>query len=298
MKYLLYDVSHTTTSEYSDPVSVAHHLLHLAPRQLPRQLWLDHSLSIDPSPTSVSSHDDYFGNLAHLLTLEGAHQRFSVTFRSRVALAPPFVPDAAETPAWEIVRGMCRGDHSARALEANEFSHDSAAAPLHKDFTAYATESFPANRPLLDALLDLNRRIHEDFRFDPKATNVNTPLEIFFRQRRGVCQDFAHFALACLRSLGLPARYVSGYIETDPPPGQPKLRGADASHAWISAFCPGLGWIDLDPTNNCLPKLRHVTVAWGRDYHDVSPVRGVLIGGGDHELTVAVDVTAQGTLEA
>ena len=154
----------------------------------------------------------------------------------------------------------------------------------------YAQESFPASRPLLEAVLDLTRRINKDFRFDTKATEVSTPVETFFEKRRGVCQDFSHLQIACMRSLGLPARYVSGYLRTLPPPGRPRLVGADASHAWCSAWSPGAGWVDFDPTNNCVPTDGHITVAWGRDYSDVSPVHGVLLGGARHTLETGVDV--------
>ena len=150
--------------------------------------------------------------------------------------------------------------------------------------------SFPAGRPILEAAFDLTARIHQDFRFDAKATEVTTPVETFFEKRRGVCQDFSHLQIACMRSLGLPARYVSGYLRTLPPPGRPRLVGADASHAWCSAWCPGYGWVDFDPTNNCVPSDGHITLAWGRDYSDVSPIRGVLLGGAKHSLKVGVDV--------
>ena len=167
------------------------------------------------------------------------------------------------------------------------------AAPYHTakpELAAYASESFPRNRPLLEAVLDLTARIHHDFRFDPKATEVTTPVETFFEKRRGVCQDFSHLQIACMRSLGLPARYISGYLRTLPPKGRPRLVGADASHAWCSAWCPGFGWVDFDPTNNCIPTDGHITLAWGRDYSDVSPIRGVLLGGAKHSLKVGVDV--------
>ena len=170
--------------------------------------------------------------------------------------------------------------------------------PYADEFADYAKASFTPARPVLDAVTDLTRRIHEDFTFDPAATTVTTPVAEVFAQRRGVCQDFAHFQLACLRSQGLPARYVSGYLETDPPPGQPKLRGTDASHAWVSFFCPSIGWLDVDATNNCLPSLRHITIGWGRDYSDVCPVRGVLVGGQNQTLRVSVDVNALGPWES
>jgi transglutaminase-like putative cysteine protease len=158
----------------------------------------------------------------------------------------------------------------------------------------YAAASFPAGRPTLEALLDLTQRIYRDFTYDPRATTVSTPLNQVWRTRRGVCQDFAHFQIGCLRALGLPARYVSGYLVTKPPPGKPRLVGADASHAWVALYCPGVGWIDADPTNNVLPAEHHITVAYGRDFSDVSPVKGVILGGGHHTLSVAVDVTPVG----
>jgi transglutaminase-like putative cysteine protease len=239
-------------------------------------------------------HHDYFGNPTHFIEVETAHQQLVIASRSRVGISPAFTPEHLETLPWEAVRARCRDDHSGQALEAHEFLYPSPLIPDASEFLEYAKTSFTHSRPILDAVIDLTRRVHEDFIFDPAATTVSTPVSDVFKQRRGVCQDFVHFQIACLRSLGLPARYVSGYLETDPPPGQPKLRGVDASHAWVSFFCPGVGWIDMDPTNNCLPSLRHICIAWGRDYSDVPPVRGVLVGSQNQQLRVAVDVVACG----
>jgi transglutaminase-like putative cysteine protease len=297
MKTQLFDITHTTTYDYRSPVTVAHHLMRLAPRRLRRQSRLAHALDLQPAPASLSSHTDYFGNETAFIIFEGAHRQLRVTARSRVAVGAAYIPDAAETPAWESVRNLCRTDLSARVLEAGEFTFGSPLVPLDTPFTDYARESFPAGRNLLEAVLDLTARIHRDFKFDPTATTVATPLAQVLEQRRGVCQDFAHLQIACLRSLGLPARYVSGYLETVPPPGLPKLLGADASHAWVSFFCPGVGWIDVDPTNNLLPSIQHITLGWGRDYGDVSPIRGVLVGGEEHTLNVAVDVVALGEVD-
>ena len=297
MRHLLYDITHTTAYEYVGSVAVSHHLLRLAPRQNARQRCLAHELSIEPAPAVTNTHSDYFGNTAHFITVERPHSRLVITARSRVAVSPAFIPEPTETPAWENVRARCRGDHSGASLEAHEFTYASPLVPHHAEFADYAAPSFAPDRQVLDAVTDLTRRIHGDFKFDPTATTVTTPVADFFQQRRGVCQDFAQFQIACLRALGLPARYVSGYLETDPPPGQTKLRGTDASHAWVSVFCPGLGWIDLDPTNDCLPSLRHITIGWGRDYGDVAPVRGVLVGGQSQRLRVAVDVVAAGPAE-
>jgi len=297
MKAQLYEVNHTTTYHYHSPVTVSHHLLRVSPRRLPRQFRLSHAIETDPVAATTSLRTDYFGNDVTFATIEGAHRRLRVTSRSRVAIGPAFIPDPSETPEWESVRGLCRSDRSSTALEAVEFAFASPVVPLGSDFADYAAPSFPRRRSILEAALDLTSRIHAEIQFDATATTVSTPVREVLEKRRGVCQDFAHLELACLRSLGLPARYVSGYLETIPPPGQPRLVGADASHAWVSIFCPGMGWIDLDPTNNCLPSMRHITAAWGRDYTDVSPIRGVLLGSGEHTLSVAVDVAPLGVMQ-
>src|SRR5208283_1825743 len=297
MKAQLFDVTHTTTYDYRSPVTVAHHLLRLAPRQLRRQMRLAHELDFQPAPASLHRHTDYFGNEVAFVIFQGAHRQLRVTARSRVAVGAAYIPDAAEMPAWESVRNLSRTDLSASALDAGEFVFASPLVPLETVSADYARGSFPAGRNLLEAVLALTSRIHRDFKFDPTATTVATPLARMLEQRRGVCQDFAHLQIACLRSMGLPARYVSGYLETVPPAGQPKLIGADASHAWVSFFCPGLGWIDVDPTNNLLPSMQHITLGWGRDYGDVSPIRGVLVGGEEHTLNVAVDVVALGQMD-
>jgi len=297
MKAQLFEVNHTTTYGYQSSVTVSHHLLRLSPRRMRRQLVLEHTLEIEPHPASTSLHTDYFGNEVMFMTVEGAHRQLRVTARNRVALLPAFVPDSSETPAWESVRGLCRTDRSVRVLEAGEYMFGSPQAGIRQAYADYAEPSFPIGRPILESVLDLTGRIFNDFQFDGTATTVSTPLEQVFEQRSGVCQDFAHLQIACLRSIGLPARYVSGYLETIPPPGQPKLVGVDASHAWVAFFCPGIGWIDVDPTNNLLPSMQHITLGWGRDFGDISPVRGVLTGGEQHALSVGVDVIAQGEWE-
>lgn len=292
MRQLLYDIVHTTDYDYRGAVSVSHHFLRLEPRETSRQRCIAHEFRILPEPSVLSPHGDYFGNRAHFVAVEHPHCSLSITSRSRVAVSPAFLPDISETPSWESVRSRCRVDRTRATLEALEYSHPSPLVPTSQVFLDYAAPSFTPSRPIIDALSDIMTRILADFRFDPSATSVSTPLEDFFETRRGVCQDFAHFLIACLRSIGLAARYVSGYLETDPPPGMLKLRGVDASHAWVSLYCPGIGWIDADPTNNCFPSLRHISIGWGRDYADISPVRGVLIGGTDQILRVSVDVTA------
>jgi transglutaminase-like putative cysteine protease len=290
MKAQLFEVTHTTIYDYGAPVTVSHHLMRLTPRALPRQRLLEHSLEVLPKPAATNLHLDYFGNDVTFATIEQTHRKLSVTSRSRVAVRPAFIPESSETPAWETVRGMCLVDRTTSVLEASEFTFASPHIPLHSEFAEYAAASFAPERPILEAVNDLTSRIHHEFKFDASATTVATPLAEVLANRRGVCQDFAHLQIACLRALGLPARYVSGYLETSPPSGQPKLVGSDASHAWVSFFCPGIGWLDVDPTNNRFPSMQHITLGWGRDYSDVSPVRGVILGAGQHDLSVAVDV--------
>lgn len=288
MKYL---VQHTTTYTYSETVPLCHNQAHLTPRDHSWQRCLEHDLRVAPEPALLEEWSDYFGNRVHFFSLELPHQRLIVHSRSLVEVEEPAYPPAAATPGWEEARRAVQDPQQSDARIASQFAFDSPYIHRLETALSYARPSFPPGRPLLEAALDLTARIASDFRYDPVATCVNTPTEEVLAKRRGVCQDFAHLQITCLRSLGLAARYVSGYLLTDPPPGQPKLIGADASHAWLSVFCPSFGWLDLDPTNNQLAKARHVTLAWGRDYGDVCPVKGVLIGGGHHTLSVAVDVT-------
>lgn len=251
-----------------------------------------------PEPASIGSRRDYFGNEVQFFSLHEAHRSLTVTTQSRVesiALSPP---QPAATANWEAIRDGLARDRSAVGLDAYQFVFDSPLVQRAEPFAAYARPSFPPQRPIADAALDLARRINTDFVFDAKATTLTTTLDEVFRQRRGVCQDFAHLQIACLRSLGLAARYISGYLETRPPPGKPRLVGADASHAWLSVFCGEHGWIDFDPTNRTIPTTEHITLAWGRDYGDVCPIRGVFVGGGLHHLHVAVDVEPLDTASA
>lgn len=280
-----YDVTHTTEYDYSESVAVAHHVARLKPRDLPHQECVHHELAIAPAPAVTSTHEDYFGNLVTILALQGAHTNLVIRARSTVTVTAPYLPPPGDTPPWEAAT-----DRAQLPFEAVEFVFDSTSSRSQFIVEAFARASFPEGRPLLEGVVDLTARIHDEFTFDPKATTVATPLTEVFASRRGVCQDFARLEIACLRSLGIPARYISGYMETVPPPGTPRLVGADASHAWLSVYCPGIGWIPVDPTNNLLPSDTHVTVAWGRDYNDVSPIRGVILGGGAHALQVHVDV--------
>jgi transglutaminase-like putative cysteine protease len=235
---------------------------------------------------------DYFGNHQYFFTIEEPHEELIVESRSRVEIEETALdPHLASTPWEEVVRSLPE-DLSQEALEAYQFRFESPRIRLRPEFARYTQQSFTPGRPMVEALLDLTSRIHRDFRFDSKVTTVRTTIEEVFRKKRGVCQDFAHIQIACLRSINLPARYVSGYLRTYPPHGQPRMVGADASHAWVSAFCPGIGWLDMDPTNDVIPSTGHVTIAWGRDFGDVSPLHGLILGGGAHTLKVGVDLEA------
>jgi len=287
---LIYTVRHRSSYAYPEPVDLSHHLLHLTPRALPWQRPLSVDIATEPETPPISPGVDYFGNSVGFLSLARPHDHLVIEMSARVEVTPRPAFDAMATPAWEIVRDGLAGAGFPEEVEAAEFRHDSPLAAAAPAFAAYAAPSFTPGRPLLAAALDLTRRIHREFTFDPVATELTTPLAEIIARRRGVCQDFAHAEIAALRSMGLAARYVSGYIRTYAAPGRPRLVGADASHAWVGIFCPGLGWIDLDPTNNLVVGTEHIVLAWGRDYGDVSPVRGVVLGGGEHSLAVSVDV--------
>jgi transglutaminase-like putative cysteine protease len=289
---MIYKIIHRTTFKYRHPVSVGKHVACLKPRSLPRQQLTSSELLIQPNPATMTERIDYFGNLHCFFTVQEPHKELVVEARSEVKMEDGVTSSQQESLPWEEAVRSLPVDQSAAGLDAYQFRFESPRIKPRPEFAAYALQSFTSGRPMREALLDLTARIHKDFRFDSKVTNVRTTPEEVFRKRRGVCQDFAHFQIACLRSLNLSARYVSGYLRTYPPPGRPRLIGADASHAWVSAYCPGVGWIDLDPTNNVIPSNGHVTLAWGRDYGDVSPLFGLVSGGGVHALSVAVDVDA------
>lgn len=287
---MMYQVRHTTTYTYTDTVSGCYNELHLHPRDSLHQHCHAYTLDVQPSPAVCSEHHDFFGNPTTFLAIHEPHRTFAVTARSTVEVTPGTLPPPETTMPWEQVRDVLAQDRSPATLEAYQYVFESPyIAPLAA-LRRYARPSFPPACPLLVALSHLRRRIFREFTYDATATTIRTPLQEVLRHRHGVCQDFAHVQIGCLRALGLAARYVSGYLVTQPPPGQPRLVGADASHAWVSVYCPGVGWIDADPTNDVLPSDRHVTVAVGRDYSDVSPMQGVVLGGGQHAISVAVDV--------
>ena len=288
---MIYDVSHRTTFLYSQSVSISHHMLHLSPRASPNQNCLRHSILIEPPPTISKESTDYFGNPTTYLTIEEPHRELTIISRSRVDVMAPAHPDPAETPPWDGITAMLQQATDRELLDVYQFAFDSPFTQSGNGATEYAEVSFPPGRPVLEGAINLMNRIYAEFKYEGGVTSVYTPVDTVLAERRGVCQDFAHLQISGLRGLGIPSRYVSGYLQTVPPPGQARMVGADASHAWLSIWVPGSGWIDLDPTNDLLPGDRHITVAWGRDYGDVSPINGLVVGGGTQEIQVAVDVT-------
>ena len=281
---MIYRVLHRSEYEYAGTVDLASHLLHLRPRALPHQRVLSARITADPAPAAQSDAADHFGNVATWLSIDRPHEAFTVTAEALVDVSFPAPPAPADTPPWEDVAGQ------ALAADAAEFLFDGPLAVGTAALRAYTAASFPPGRPVLEGLLELNGRIYAEFDYNREATTIATPVAEVLAQRAGICQDFAHLMAAGLRTLGLPARYVSGYIRTHPPPGKPRLVGADQSHAWVGCWMGGQGWIDLDPTNALVVQDEHVVLGWGRDYADVSPTRGVILGGGKHALEVSVDL--------
>lgn len=285
-----FEVSHRTTYRYSEPVVQSQHVVHLAPRQNPAQTIHRHSLIIEPAPTMRHDGYDAFANPTTALEIERPHEDLVLCARSIIETSPPFYVDASSTTPWDALDDVLAPMGGLVDLDVVQYRNPSGLTNASFEIADYALVSFTPGRPVLEAAQDLMCRIYRDFKFDPTATDVSTPVSRVFIERRGVCQDFAHFALACMRALRVPSKYVSGYILTHPPPGQPKLQGADASHAWISVWSPQSGWQGLDPTNGIVASEEHIVVAEGRDYNDVCPITGVLLGGGKHSVAVAVDV--------
>ena len=295
---MIYEVNHRTHYRYAYSVVQSLHLVHMSPRNLPGQIVRNHSLLVDPAPVLRQESVDSFGNTAIQLDVETPHREFILLARSTIEKRAPGKIDFAASSAWDALDRKLNGEGGDRDLEALLYCCASRLTTATLDIADYAAPTFKKGRPVLDAAMHLTMRIYDDFIFDPHATDVSTPLSKVFRDKRGVCQDFAHAALACFRAFGVPARYVSGYLHTRPPLGRPKLQGADASHAWVSVWSPEYGWVDFDPTNGVLVRDEHVTVAVGRDYDDVSPISGVLRGGGEHTVSVGVDVNAVADLTA
>lgn len=288
---LRYRVRHATAYDYGEDVPVSHHLLHLTARPHPRQHVRRSQLTVEPVPAVRSDRVDYFGNTVTYVAVQEPHRSFTVIAESEVEVfdRPPLDPTA--TAPWELVRDGLRAlSGPDDGAEITQYCFDSALIASSPTLLDYARVSFTPGRPVAVAAIDLMTRINREFAFDPTATTVATPIAEVMHNRRGVCQDFAHVIIGCFRAVGLPARYVSGYLRTLPPPGRERLVGADVSHAWASVWCGAAGWLDVCPTNACVANRDFITIAWGRDYDDVSPARGILVGGAGHGLSVSVDV--------
>lgn len=290
---MTYRVVHRTEYRYDDVVTAGYNEARLTPRTFDGQRCRASTIEILPAPADRRSRTDFFGNDTLYFAIQEPHDRLTVTAVSDVDVAEGPADDLlADRTPWDDVRALLTSGTEPDVLEARAYTLDSPLVRTSGELARFAEPSFAPGTPLIAGALDLIARIRAGFAYEPGATTTSTPLAEVLDRRAGVCQDFAHLAVGALRSLGLAARYVSGYLETEPPPGQPKLVGADASHAWASLFVPGLGWLDLDPTNDAVVGERHVVTAWGRDYADVTPLKGVVFSNGrGHHLDVAVDVT-------
>lgn len=286
-----YEITHVTTYDYTEPVSLCQNVAHMSARWCGHQRAESPVLSITPEPAVIEERTDYFGNPVHYFTIQEPHRQLTVRSSHRIGVQPLPEPDPLASSPWESVRDRLPRDREPSWLDAYQYVFDSRHCAADPKYAGYAAPSFAPGRPVLDAALDLLHRMKDEFVYDPRATTMATPIAEVLVKRRGVCQDFAHLLIACFRSIGLAARYVSGYLSTLPPPGKARLVGVDATHAWVSLFCGELGWVDLDPTNDQIPGDRHILLAWGRDYDDVSPLKGVILGGGSHTVKVSVDVS-------
>ena len=288
---MIYRIKHTTVYKYSSNVSMCFNEARLTPLHSAHQRCAKNRFVIHPAPDSMTKRIDYFGNQVTSFDILQPHREMSVTVHSEVQVVDPSQATlfGDESP-WEMVRDSLRNTTDPKLIVLKEYLLPSPLVPKLEPIRAYAEKSFPPKRPIMAAVRDLMERIYTDFKYDPGFSSVSTPLETVFEHRRGVCQDFAHLAIACIRAMDLPAAYISGYLETIPPPGVEKLEGADASHAWFAVNMLDDGWVHFDPTNNVVPGDQHVTLALGRDFADVSPLKGVIYGGDDHDLAVFVDV--------
>ena len=285
-----YTVEHATRYIYRAPVAQSWQLAHLTPRALPWQRVLAHELRIEPRPDERRDAFDSFGNAVTHFSLHAAHESLDVSMRCTVEVDARPSADASAPIGWEAVRDALRADPTQDDLLPARMMEPTRLVPSFDAAGSYGAASFARGRDWLDATCDLMHRIHADFEFEPGSTTVSTSIDEVLYQRSGVCQDFAHLMLGCLRGHGLPARYMSGYLLTDPPAGRPRLLGADASHAWVAAYAPGYGWVEFDPTNDRIPDQRYITLAWGADFADAVPLRGVLLGGRSQRMSVEVSV--------
>jgi transglutaminase-like putative cysteine protease len=288
---VIYDIRHLTSYSYESSVSFARCSLRLEPRSGDGQQLISHTVDIRPRPAERTVRRDFFGTHTESILIETAHRSLRIDSRSRVSVSRRALARNAPSPSWETVRDVAFEAASLGPASPVGYVFASSLVPVLAPVTAYAASSFPPGGGIVTGAVDLMHRIRHDFRYDPKATVISTPLREVFEKRHGVCQDFAHVMIAGLRGLGLPAAYVSGYLRTIPPPGQPRLQGADATHAWVSVWCGAdIGWIGFDPTNNLLVENDHIILAIGRDFSDVSPVDGIIVGSRKQKLNVAVDV--------
>ncbi len=285
-----YLVRHRTTYRYASDVAYSRLIAHLVPRATARQRPLTFDVDVKPWPVERWQRSDFFGNTTNWFTIDEPHDVLDVVSESQVTVdpAPTFAPEASLP--WEAVRTSFEFPADPETQQVVQYVFDTPVTATDAAVVAYAEESFAPGRPMLACVLDLNHRIHRDFTYDAEATDTRTTVKQVFELRAGVCQDLAHVGIAAVRALGLAARYVSGYLLTHPPPGRERMIGADASHAWFAVWVPPFGWIDFDPTNDMLPSSEHITLAWGRDYGDVSPIHGIITGGSEHKVDVAVDV--------
>lgn len=286
-------VLHETRYDYAVPVTSGRHLLHLTPRMTQDQRLINHACRVSPTPGDIRADHDFFGNAVCRVSIDEPHGRLDIVAESLVEVRSPAPARDAPSPTVDAVRAAVAGGPAELRYALANFLGPSPLVPVLPEAAAYARDLLAPDQPWLAGVLALAERIHGDFEFDPGATTIATPLREVLARRRGVCQDFAHLLTSCLRSTGLPARYVSGYVLTTPPPGQPRLLGADASHAWVSAWCPGLDWVAVDPTNARFIDAEFVTLGWGRDFGDVTPTRGTVAGGGGQVLTVRVTVAPE-----
>lgn len=289
---MMYRVRHITEYKYVTPVSLCYNVAHLMPRDTQLQTCLKSSIKVKPEPISQQERVDYFGNKTFYFSVQDAHKKLVIDVVSELNIAAGIVlPDLTQGPTCKEYLDLIRVSKDPDFLEAREFLLDSPMIRSSKSLADYARDVFQDDVPLLMALRHFTSKIFTEFTFDPNVTTVATPLDQVLKLKGGVCQDFAHLAIGCLRSLGFPTRYMSGYLETLPPPGEEKLIGADASHAWFSVFLPNIGWVEFDPTNDVMPTTQHLVTAWGRDYSDVTPLQGVIFDGGEGQtLSVSVDV--------
>lgn len=285
-----YTITHKTEYIYREPISLCHNIARLIPRSVNGQVCMMSEITITPKPDTYRRYEDFFGNHVAYFAIEQEHERLTVTVTSDIEI-DPFVLQHDQYPklAWEEEAKKILTNHP-EYIDVRQYVPETGMTVITPDIKAYALQSFTPGRPLFDATHDLMKRIFKDFEFKAGLTTVSTPVQETLKLRKGVCQDFAHLAITCMRSLGLPARYISGYIETIKKPGKEKLIGADASHAWFSVYIPTVGWVDFDPTNNQIPSSQHITIGWGRDYADIAPLKGIILSSRPHKLIVSVDV--------